>query len=79
MARTLLIAAALVLGALAMTPAPASAQRWEPEMRRLHTLCDRGYKPACIRFGYILGMNRGRQAEWRRLHPNWWWWQPWVR
>ncbi|HVC54307.1 MAG TPA: hypothetical protein VND95_00025 [Stellaceae bacterium] len=72
-------AAALLLVGVTTAPVPAQAQRWVPEMRRLHALCNRGYRPACIRFGFILGANRARQAEWRRLHPNWWWWQPWVR
>ena len=79
MARHLIIGAAalLLLGGIAATP--AHAQRGRAELQRLHALCEQNYKPACIRFGYILGANRGRQAEWRREHPNWWWWQPWVR
>ena len=79
MACKLSIAAALLLLAgIVLMPAPAHAQR-RAELARLHGLCDQGYRPACIRFGYILGENRGRQGEWRREHPNWWWWQPWVR
>jgi len=81
MARRLLIgAAAVLLSAIAIAPAQAQGQRhWRPELRRLHALCDQGYKPACIRFGFILGANQGRRQEWRREHPNWWWWQPWIR
>jgi len=79
MARRYLIgAAAVLLGAIAIAPAPAQAQQ-RPELQRLHALCDQGYRPACIRFGYILGANRARHREWRREHPNWWWWQPWAR
>lgn len=79
MARILLAsAAALVFGAVAMAPNAARAQRWEPELQRQHALCDQGYKPACIRFGEILGANQNRHTEWRRAHPNWWWWQPYV-
>ena len=82
MARKLPIAAAALLLAstagIALAPAPAQAQ-WRPQLQRLHALCDQGYKPACIRFGFILGANQGRTAEWRREHPNWWWWQPWIR
>jgi hypothetical protein len=80
MVRALLAsAAALVLGTVAMTPNAAQAQRhWQPELQRQHALCDQGYRPACIRFGEILGANQNRHAEWRRAHPNWWWWQPYV-
>jgi hypothetical protein len=79
MARNLLIgaaAAALLLAGVAVAPAPAQAQA-QPQLLRLRALCDQGYKPACIRFGYLLALNRRRWAEWRRLHPDWWWWERW--
>jgi hypothetical protein len=38
-------------------------------------LCDRGDKRACIRFGILIGENRQRHADKRRLHPDWWWWE----
>jgi hypothetical protein len=28
-----------------------------------------------VRFGMMLGQNQERHAEWRRLHPDWWWWE----
>jgi hypothetical protein len=40
-----------------------------------HQLCERGDRRACIRFGIMLGENRARHAEWRRLHPEWWGWE----
>jgi hypothetical protein len=40
-----------------------------------HQLCEKGDRKACIRFGIMIGENRERHAEWRRLHPNWWWWE----
>jgi hypothetical protein len=81
MVRRLLIAAAAVLfGGIAIAPLPAQAQEhWRRELRRMHRLCDQDYKPACIRFGYILGSHQMRHSEWRRENPNWWWWQPWAR
>ena len=81
MSRRLVIGAAvLLLAGLVLLPGAAQAQRrWGPELQRLHSLCDQGYKPACIRFGYILGANQGRHQQWRRDHPNWFWWQPWMR
>ena len=78
MLRKLLIAAA-ALFIVASSTAPADAQqgRRRAEMERLFALCDQNYKPACIRFGIMIGENRGRTQEWRREHPNWWWWERW--
>jgi hypothetical protein len=28
-----------------------------------------------MRLGIMIGENRRRHAEWRRLHPEWWWWE----
>ena len=55
----------------------AHAQNLQPQLNRLFALCGQGYKPACIRFGLILGEQRGRAREWRRLHPEWCWWERW--
>ena len=75
---TLHIAAvALLLAGIATTPAAAQQGQRRAEMKRLHALCDQGYKPACIRFGIMIGRNQERVAEWRREHPNWWWWERW--
>ena len=71
--------AAAVLSATAATlsfTVPASAQHArEAEIIGFHQLCERGDRKACIRFGMILGENRARHAEWRRLHPDWWGWE----
>ncbi len=72
-------AAAVGLCAMSAIPAQAQPQHWQPELARLHAQCDQGYRPACIRFGVILGRNQERQAEWRRLHPDWYYWEPWAR
>jgi hypothetical protein len=77
--RAMIGAALLLLAGGAALPAQAQNARYVRELERLQALCNQNYRPACIRFGYLLGVNRGRQQEWRRDHPNWWWWQPWVR
>jgi hypothetical protein len=43
-------------------------------MSRNHAACDHGDRAACIRFGILIGEHHEREAEWRRDHPNWWWW-----
>ncbi|HEX5453421.1 MAG TPA: hypothetical protein VFX06_06470 [Stellaceae bacterium] len=72
-------AVGLLLAGMMALPAPAQAQhnRRQQQIQRAHRLCSQGYRPACIRFGYLLGENQGRRAEWRRDHPDWYWWQRW--
>ncbi len=69
--------AALVAGVGLMQTNSASAQEREHEerMRRLHFECERGDRRACVNFGILIGENRERHAEWRRAHPEWWWWE----
>jgi len=69
-------AAALMGIAVLMWSATLRAQNArEAEMLGFHQLCDRGDRKACIRFGIMIGENRERHAEWRRLHPEFWWWE----
>jgi hypothetical protein len=74
-----LFTAAVVLTAAVATLSfnvPARAQHArDAEMIGYHQLCERGDRKACIRFGMMLGENRVRHAEWRRLHPEWWGWE----
>jgi hypothetical protein len=80
MSRVVSVAAAIVLvsGMLVPAAAPRAQERErerEAEMRRLHELCDHGDRRACVRFGIILGESRERHEEWRRLHPEYFWWE----
>ena len=53
-------------------PPPRAVFRDElrDRMLRLREECEYGDRRACVRFGIILGENRERQAEWRRDHPE---------
>ena len=62
------------IAAIASSGVRAQSAR-EAEMIGFHQLCEKGDRKACIRFGILIGENRERHAEWRRLHPNWWWWE----
>jgi len=69
------IAAAItVVGAVPGT-SPARAQDVQAELIGLHQLCDHGDRKACVKFGMILGRMQERHAEWRRAHPEWFWWE----
>jgi hypothetical protein len=72
--RTLLMGslAVLMLGGLTQR---AGAQDWGGEMGRWHALCDHGDRRACVRFGILIGEHRDHEAEWRRSHPEWYWWE----
>jgi hypothetical protein len=44
-------------------------------MMELREACQDGDRRACIRFGIIIGENRERRAQWRREHPDMFWWE----
>jgi hypothetical protein len=68
--------AVAILGAVAATPTPGQAQSdREAEMIGFHQLCEKGDRRACVRFGILIGENKQRHADWRRLHADWWWWE----
>jgi hypothetical protein len=58
-----------------VSTAPARAQDVQAELLGFHQLCERGDRKACVRFGMILGRMQERHAEWRRVHPEWFWWE----
>ena len=66
-----IIAAAALACAVTVSLAPAFAQDGrEAQMIGFHQLCDRGDKAACVRFGMMLQQNQDHHAEWRRSHPE---------
>jgi hypothetical protein len=77
MVRILMLAGALLL---AFT-APAASQKKitvEQALAQLYGLCDRDYKPACIKLGLVIGRIPPKQVDkLRRAHPEWWWWERW--
>jgi hypothetical protein len=72
--KSALISVALVISSAAILGSSAvqAQDRVTKEGVRLHELCDRGDKPACVQFGMLLNQNRARQVEWRRTHPEFW-------
>jgi len=69
-------ALAVVAACTVASPIPARAQSdVQAELLGFHQLCDRGDRKACVKFGMILGRMQERHAEWRRLHPEWFWWE----
>jgi hypothetical protein len=44
------------------------------EILGFHQLCDHGDRHACVRFG-MLPQHQDRQIAWRRLRPEWFWWE----
>ena len=64
-----------VIGGVVPSTSPARAQVREAELLGFHQLCDKGDRKACVRFGIMLGENHERHAEWRRSHPEWFWWE----
>jgi hypothetical protein len=69
------IASVLAIGAVTMSPSGQAQSARLAEMIGFHQLCNQGDRKACIRFGIMIGENRERHAEWRRSHPEFWWWE----
>ena len=42
----------------------------EAQLIGLHQLCDHGDRAACVKFGMLLQQNRDHHDEWRRSHPE---------
>lgn len=66
-------ALAVVVACTIPSTIPARAQEVQAELLGFHQLCDHGDRKACVRFGMILG--RMQHAEWRRVRPEWFWWE----
>jgi hypothetical protein len=68
------------IGLMFLLTMPAAAQKVtvEQALTQLRGLCDRDYKPACIKFGLVIGRIPPREArKLRSAHPEWWWWERW--
>jgi hypothetical protein len=63
------------------TPPPRpdrGAGGWEgmrEEMFQLREGCQQGDRRSCVRLGIIIGENRQRRAQWRREHPELFWYE----
>lgn len=76
MVRIWIMSIALML-ALIM-PAAAQKPSVEEVLTQLYGLCDRDYKPACIRLGFVIAKIPALLArKLRSAHPEWWWWERW--
>lgn len=70
MIRTVMGIAALCGVALAGSGAARAQDAREAQLIGFHQLCDRGDRGACVKFGAMLQQNRDRHDEWRRTHPE---------
>jgi hypothetical protein len=73
LSRFILVAGAVVM--LSTAAVQAHAQDRDEMMYRLHHACDAGDRRACVRFGIAIGENHERHEEWRRVHPEYFWWE----
>ena len=65
---------------LVLTTAAVAQKRVtvEQALTQLHSLCERDYKPACIKLGLVIGrMPLAAAGKLRSAHPEWWWWERW--
>ena len=67
----LMIFAGAVAAMLMGAALPAAAQDGrEAQLLGFHALCDRGDRAACVKFGMMLQQNQDHHSEWRRTHPE---------
>jgi len=71
----ILLICAMALLSIGLCADRARAQDWGAQMARWHVLCDQGDRRACVRFGILIGEHREFEGQWRRSHPEWWWWE----
>jgi hypothetical protein len=72
---TAFVFAAGIGGSAGMITSPVHAQNVEAEILGFHQLCEKGDRKACVRFGMLLGRNEQRNADWRRAHADWFWFE----
>jgi hypothetical protein len=72
---TLTTSAALLLTASVTAAGAQDHREIEREIYRLHADCDHGDRRACVRFGMILGEHHEMHEEWRRTHPEFFWYE----
>jgi len=76
MIRTLIIGIVLIFALT--TPATAQKRSAQEVLTQLHGLCERDYKPACIKLGLVVGRIPPKEAnKLRSTHPEWFWWERW--
>ena len=65
-----------VLGLALASVRPAFAQSdAQAEIRSYHLRCEQGERKACVVFGMAIEHHRDMQGEWRRTHPEWFWYE----
>ena len=70
MLKTILVAGAVIAAISGVASQALAGDGREAQLVGFHALCNRGDKPACVRFGMMLQQNADHHAEWRRTHPE---------
>lgn len=73
--KILLLAGAAFAALFAFIPASQAQESVEAKLGRLHSNCNGGDRGACVRFGMLLEVERIRDTQWRRTHPEFYWWE----
>ena len=75
MAKGLLSASVITMMLLGWLPMAQAQNAHEAEIIGFHQMCQKGDLHACVRFGMMLEHDRDMHAEWRRTHPEFFWWE----
>jgi hypothetical protein len=78
MIRILVIGTVLTLALSTPVAAQKTKITVEKALGQLHGLCERDYKPACMKLGLVIGRIPPKEAnKLRASNPEWFWWERW--
>jgi hypothetical protein len=75
MTKSLLSVSVITIALLGWQPLAQAQSAHEAEIIGFHQMCEKGDRRACVRFGMIIERDHDMQAEWRRTHPEFFWWE----
>jgi hypothetical protein len=75
MTKSLLSVSVITIAVLGWQPLARAQSAHEAEIIGFHQMCQKGDRRACVHFGMMIEHDHDMQAEWRRTHPEFFWWE----
>jgi len=73
--KTSVATATMLIALSVLAPASFAQSPQDAEIVGYHQLCDKGDRKACVRFGMMIEHRRDMHAQWRRTHPEFFWFE----
>lgn len=75
MVKSFLATFAIAVALVGWSSSSRAQNAHEAEIIGFHQLCDKGDKRACVRFGMMIEHDRDMHGQWRKTHPEFFWWE----